>query len=47
MTGKRPFDQLNVPASTTMPPILVPWPPKNLVAECTTMSAPHSMGRQR
>ena len=23
----------------------VPWPPRNLVAELTTMSAPHSMGR--
>ena len=46
MTGKRPFDQLKVPASTTTPPMLVPWPPMNLVAECTTMSAPHSIGRQ-
>ena len=27
------------------PPIEVPWPPMNLVAECTTMSAPHSNGR--
>ena len=27
------------------PPIDVPWPPMNLVAECTTMSAPHSNGR--
>ena len=29
------------------PPIDVPWPPMNLVAECTTMSAPCSNGRQR
>ena len=46
-TGKRPFDQLNSPESTTTPPMLVPWPPMNFVAECTTMSAPHSIGRQR
>ena len=44
MTGKRPFDQLNRPESTTTPPMLVPWPPMYLVAECSTMSAPHSMG---
>jgi hypothetical protein len=25
----------------------VPWPPMNLVAECTTTSAPHSSGRRR
>ena len=30
-----------------MPPIAVPWPPRNLVAECTTMSAPYSIGRSR
>ena len=30
-----------------MPPMLVPWPPMNLVAEWTTMSAPHSNGRHR
>ena len=30
-----------------MPPRVVPWPPMNLVAECTTMSAPCSMGRIR
>ena len=29
------------------PPIEVPWPPMNLVAECTTMSAPHSSGRMQ
>ena len=29
------------------PPIDVPWPPINFVADSTTMSAPHSMGRQR
>ena len=27
--------------------MLVPWPPMNLVAECSTMSAPHSIGRHR
>jgi hypothetical protein len=27
--------------------MLVPWPPMNLVAECKTMSAPHSIGRHR
>ena len=27
--------------------MLVPWPPMNFVAEWTTMSAPHSIGRQR
>ena len=26
-TGNRPLDQLNVPDSTTTPPMLVPWPP--------------------
>jgi hypothetical protein len=25
----------------------VPWPPRNFVAECTTMSAPCSSGRSR
>ena len=29
------------------PPMTVPWPPRNLVAECTTMSAPCSNGRIR
>ena len=47
MTGKRPFAQLNVPASTTTPPMLVPWPPMNFVAECSTMSAPQSIGRHK
>ena len=27
--------------------MVVPWPPRNLVAECTTMSAPCAMGWQR
>ena len=45
-SGKRPDAfQSNLPLSTMMPPIEVPWPPMNLVAELTTMSAPHSMGR--
>ena len=30
-----------------MPPIELPWPPRNLVSECTTMSAPWSIGRIR
>ncbi len=29
------------------PAIAVPWPPRYLVAECTTTSAPHSSGRIR
>ena len=29
------------------PPIAVPWPPRYLVVECTTTSAPHSSGRIR
>jgi len=41
------LDQLKVPASTTTPPMLVPCPPTNLVAEWITMSAPHSIGRHR
>ena len=46
-SGKFPFPQSNFPESTTMPPIEVPWPPMNLVAEWTTMSAPWSKGRSR
>ena len=42
-----PFDQLKRPDSTTTPAMEVPCPPMNLVAEWTTMSAPHSIGRQR
>ena len=38
--GKRPL-------STMAPPSVVPWPPMNLVSECTTMSAPYSIGRSR
>ena len=30
-----------------IPPSAVPWPPMNFVAEWTTMSAPHSIGRHR
>jgi hypothetical protein len=39
--------QWNRPLSTTTPPRVVPWPPRNLVAEWMTMSAPHSNGRVR
>ena len=35
------------PDSTTTPPSDVPCPPRNFVAECTTMSAPCSIGRHR
>ena len=38
---------VEAPDSTTTPPMLVPCPPMNLVAEWTTMSAPHSIGRHR
>jgi hypothetical protein len=37
----------NRPPSTTTPAMAVPWPPRNFVAECTTMSAPCSSGRIR
>ncbi|MNT85622.1 hypothetical protein D3C72_2258090 [compost metagenome] len=40
-------DQSKVPPSTMMPPMELPWPPRNFVAECTTMSAPCSSGRSR
>ena len=30
-----------------MPPMLVPWPPMNLVVLWTTTFAPHSTGRNR
>src|ERR1051325_437710 len=30
-----------------MPPMVVPCPPMNLVSECTTTSAPYSIGRSR
>ena len=36
--------QSKLPLSTMTPPMATPWPPMNLVAECTTMSAPCSMG---
>ena len=36
-----------VPRSTTTPPSDVPCPPRNFVAECTTMSAPTSFARCR
>ena len=39
--------QSKVPQSTMTPPIELPWPPMNLVSECTTMSAPCSLGRHR
>ena len=39
--------QSNFPESTITPPRVVPWPPINFVAECTTISAPCSIGRIR
>ena len=39
--------QGNLPRSTMAPPMLLPWPPRYLVSECTTMSAPCSNGRHR
>src|SRR5699024_8146047 len=33
ISGKFPLFQGNFPDSTTTPPKVVPWPPKNLVAE--------------
>ena len=45
--GKRPLAKSKVPQSTTTPPIEVPCPQMNFVAECTTTSAPNSPGRQR
>ena len=36
--------QSNLPLSIITPPIVVPWPPMNFVAECTTISAPYSIG---
>ncbi len=44
MCGKLPLVQSNLPESTMMPPMAVPWPPIHLVVECTTMSAPRRSG---
>ena len=44
-SGKLVACQWKRPDSTTTPPMVVPCPPRNLVAECMTMSAPHSIGR--
>ncbi len=35
------------PPSTSTPPMAMPWPPRNLVAEWNTRSAPRSNGRLR
>src|SRR5690606_316067 len=45
--GNLPLPQSNRPDSTTTPPSVVPCPPRNLVAEWITMSAPCSIGRTR
>ena len=47
MPGNLPLSHGNRPLSTITPPIAVPWPQMNFVAEWTTMSAPHSSGRHR
>ena len=47
MPGNLPLFQGKRPASMIAPPIVVPWPQMNLVAECTTMSAPKSIGRHK
>lgn len=39
--------QSNLPLSTITPPIVVPCPPINLVAEWITISAPYSIGLTR
>ncbi|MNI80234.1 hypothetical protein D3C73_1367490 [compost metagenome] len=36
--------QSKFPPSTIIPPRVVPCPPINFVAECTTTSAPYSIG---
>ncbi len=40
-------EKSKLPPSTMAPAMAVPWPPRNLVAECTTMSAPCSSGLSR
>ena len=45
--GSGPRSQAYVPPSTITPPIDVPWPPMNFVAEWITMCAPCSNGRHR
>ena len=47
MSGNFPLLQSNFPLSTMAPPIDVPWPPMNFVAEYTAMSTPCSNGRSR
>ena len=40
LPGNLPLSHGKRPVSTITPPIVVPWPPRYLVAEWTTMSAP-------
>jgi hypothetical protein len=47
MPGNLPLSQGNLPDSTMTPPMVVPCPPRNLVAEWMTMSAPQASGRHR
>ena len=42
--GNFPLFQSKLPLSTTIPPIVFPWPFKAFVAECTTISAPNLIG---
>ena len=44
MPGNLPLSQGNLPLSTNTPASVVPWPPRYLVAEWTTMSAPWRKG---
>ena len=44
MPGNLPLSHGNLPLSTTTPASVVPWPPRYLVALCTTMSAPSAIG---
>ena len=44
MVGKRPLSQGNLPDSMMMPPMVVPCPPMNLVAEWMLMAAPQRNG---
>ena len=47
MLANLPLPQLNLPDSTITPPIVVPCPPINLVAECMEIAAPHVNGLHR
>lgn len=44
---RRACPSRTLPESTMTPPMVGSWPPIHLVAECTTMSAPWSIGRTK